>query len=317
MIKTSKMIRIARINIIKLISLCFYSIINSFQKLNFLILFVFTLVSIITYIIYLVQNSLSVFSKEYYFSKIKPYTHLSEKSSSSATTIFCIILTHPNNFFTKASAINQTWAPNCNNYRFISTIPTFYLEKSHHSNKSLNGREGSSSSLEISHPMPILQPRGFNTTPDEYSELSDKVFAAFVAVFELYPDYDWYLKADDDTFVLVDNLRTFLTHQSPNESVTCGMNAYDSVFRTGMFRSGGAGYVLSRPALSLFSQRLFHDPQSCSRCGVEDVDMALCLKKLNVKVLNSVDSMGLERFHSDSIDKVLFIFIIFSIVYSY
>ncbi|CAF4627649.1 unnamed protein product, partial [Rotaria magnacalcarata] len=49
------------------------------------------------------------------------------------------------------------------------------------------------------------------TLPDEtYSHLPDKVRSSLLYFNEYYPNYDWYLKADDDTYIIVENLLRFL-----------------------------------------------------------------------------------------------------------
>ncbi len=73
--------------------------------------------------------------------------------------------------------------------------------------------------------MPILQPPGMLL--DKYDRLTEKVILSFKYMYEksiIEPEsgYDWYLKADDDTFVFVDNLRLFLSGKSSDQPVTYG-----------------------------------------------------------------------------------------------
>ena len=58
-----------------------------------------------------------------------------------------------------------------------------------------------------------------------------------MAVFDKFNDYDWYLKADDDTYIFMDNLRDFLKTKNSSSPVTFG---YD--FKTDVpygYHSGG------------------------------------------------------------------------------
>ena len=47
--------------------------------------------------------------------------------------------------------------------------------------------------------------------------------AAFDYVYKhYYNDYDWFMKADDDTYVIMENLRYFLSNEDTNEPVFFG-----------------------------------------------------------------------------------------------
>uniref|UniRef100_A0A672IML3 Glycoprotein-N-acetylgalactosamine 3-beta-galactosyltransferase 1 n=1 Tax=Salarias fasciatus TaxID=181472 RepID=A0A672IML3_SALFA len=63
---------------------------------------------------------------------------------------------------------------------------------------------------------------------------------------------DWFLKADDDTFVVVENLRYILSRLDPEKPLYLGRR-FRPFVRQG-YMSGGAGYVLSREALRRFIQ---------------------------------------------------------------
>ena len=60
-----------------------------------------------------------------------------------------------------------------------------------------------------------------NWTKEDYSKLTDKVYQGFLQTKD-FPLYDWYLIADDDTFIHAGNLYAFLQKKNPNEPIQYG-----------------------------------------------------------------------------------------------
>uniref|UniRef100_A0A914E4Q1 N-acetylgalactosaminide beta-1,3-galactosyltransferase n=1 Tax=Acrobeloides nanus TaxID=290746 RepID=A0A914E4Q1_9BILA len=109
-------------------------------------------------------------------------------------------------------------------------------------------------------------------------------------------DYDWFIKADDDTYVVLENLRFLLMAHSPDEPVFFGCKF--KPFTKQGYMSGGAGYVLSRAALDAFVTKGLPDKTKCKESdgGAEDAEMGICLEKLGVKAGDSRDGEGKYRF---------------------
>lgn len=189
--------------------------------------------------------------------------------------LFCMILTHPGGFRNKKPQIvYNVWGSRCDHFKFITIRP----------NISLN-----------------VNSLFFNLTgikKETYNRLSRKVFSAFKETYQEYPDFDWYLKADDDTFIEMDNLREFLKNKNQKEPVTFG---HDLSYRKQVFHSGGAGYLLSNEAFTRLGEAMHKNDNYCKIDYSEDVDVARCLRSLGVNMKKSIDSLGRERFNLISI----------------
>ena len=78
-----------------------------------------------------------------------------------------------------------------------------------------------------------------------YSRLWGKVRSIWQFIAERHlGDFDWFLKADDDTFIVVENLRRFIERRDPGIPVWYGAKLTNPKVKDG-YQSGGAGYLLS------------------------------------------------------------------------
>lgn len=179
--------------------------------------------------------------------------------------LLCWVLTQPCNFANKTRAVKETWSKRCDITLFFSSvanseIPTIKLD-----------------------------------VPQGREHLADKSFAVLKYLFKHYHDKaDWFFKADDDTYVIVDNLRHFLGKQNTN-----GHFYYGEVFdrkKQGVYNSGGAGYALGKEGLkriALYSE----DVDACHQAESEDVRVGVCLKTLGIDVGKATDSFGRPIFN--------------------
>ena len=134
--------------------------------------------------------------------------------------VLCFVMTTPTNIKTRAIYVKKTWAKRCNKMVFLSSADDADL--------------------------PAIR---LNVTgPEAKYVLTEKTLLAFQYIYDNYfNDYDWFLKADDDTYVILENLRYFLSDKNPSEPVSYGQR-FDVIVKDGYY-SGGAGYVLSKEAL--------------------------------------------------------------------
>jgi len=142
---------------------------------------------------------------------------------------------------------------------------------------------------------------GLNVS-DTRSNLWGKTKAAFHHAYKNFAhEADWFYKADDDTYAVMENMRKLLQPYSPANPIYFG-----SAFKLAntLYMSGGAGYVLSKKAVKLL---ILGAAEKClpGDQGTEDYTMGKCLRILNVDAGDSRDLMGRQRFFSLSLEHFL------------
>ncbi|CAL1546930.1 unnamed protein product [Lymnaea stagnalis] len=188
------------------------------------------------------------------------------KKLSEKVRVLVWVMTAPNNLASKAKVVKETWAKRCNKVIFFS---------------SENNAEFPTVGLDV---------------PEGRDHLTAKTMKGFRHVYEKhFDDADWFMKADDDTYVIVENLRYFLSSQNTSDPIYFGHH-FKTIVKQGYY-SGGGGYVLSKEALRRLSER-GNDSNVCRQDGgAEDAELGHCMEKLGVKTANSTDALGRSRFH--------------------
>ncbi|KAG4072000.1 hypothetical protein HA402_010937 [Bradysia odoriphaga] len=182
-------------------------------------------------------------------------------------------MTNPSNHQKKARHVMKTWGLRCNKLLFMS-----------------------SSEDEEIHTIPLPVKEGRNN-------LWAKTKESFKYIYHNHlNEYDWFLKADDDTYVIVENLRFMLYPYAAEMPIYFGCR-FKPYVKQG-YMSGGSGYVLSREAVRRFVEVAIPDKTKCRQDndGFEDVEMGKCLETVHVVAGDSRDSVGRGRFFPISPD---------------
>ena len=239
-------------------------------------------------LVFLLALGLNIFIFLYNVSS--PCRSKRRETSKKEARIFCMILTSVKSLKKeKPRAVYETWGKKCDKIKFISKMPDEILSQ----NQNVSNKYG----IELDYGFDLLQPPGLEN--DTYRKLTDKVLLTYKYLYNKYGYYDWYLKADDDSFVFVDNLRKFVADKNASMPVTYG---YDFKVKVeNGYHSGGGGYLLSRETLHRLGSSLNKNITFCKNTGVEDLDVGRCLRGLGVYPNKSIDELGRERFHSLSI----------------
>lgn len=130
---------------------------------------------------------------------------------------------------------------------------------------------------------------------------SEMIKESFRLIYRNYSDkFDWFLKTEDDTYIVMENLRYLLYAYDPMEPLAFGHLINSSEVKQG-YLANGAGYVLSKAAL----KRLYEGLNSTTKCTYlngnealpnDDLHIGKCLEEMRVLAVDSRENKTKERF---------------------
>ena len=145
---------------------------------------------------------------------------------------------------------------------------------------------------------------------DEYNRITEKALLTFEYIYDnLMEEFDWLVRANDDTYIIMENLRLFLANKCPDEKIIYGKilkyfrgsRLYKDGDNTKGFLQGGSGFLISRESLRLFVESMRKDPHFCVMLlgRLEDQEISNCFRKINIYPGETRDELGRERFFMD------------------
>ncbi|KAK6015015.1 hypothetical protein OSTOST_19568, partial [Ostertagia ostertagi] len=112
--------------------------------------------------------------------------------------LLCFVITTPKYHYTRVPAIHETWLPRCDHGQFFTTVEL---------------------GQEIPHSTVLMD------VPDDYRYLFQKTLVALhYAYTNISDQFDWYYKADDDTYVIMEHMYEYLATLDPEEPYYLGYN---------------------------------------------------------------------------------------------
>ena len=182
--------------------------------------------------------------------------------------IFCIVqTTNTGKHIKRALAVKKTWGRRCDGFLFASD--------------------------ERNHSLPAMK---FSKSGRQY--ITFKMRNAYRYVYEKYgKHFDWFVKADDDTYIVMENLKHFLKTSNPNDPHYFGK----PLIVHGDIYPSGSAYVMSKKALSKLVTTAYKDT-NFSNCPTprpnahEDVDTAKCLASVGIYLEGTNDMEGKSKF---------------------
>eukprot|EP00536_Pseudo-nitzschia_multiseries_P009513 jgi/Psemu1/200882/e_gw1.267.18.1 len=197
--------------------------------------------------------------------------------------VFCGIYSYPGNN-AQTDAIRRTWGKRCDGFMTAST--------------------------ETNHELATIDLPHFGEWEGKYRGIWQKVRSMISYIHDNFlDDYDFFFVCGDDTYVIMENLKQFLT--SPDFVEYAGVGTNPNNVYTGSFThpswlnhgkdfyymGGGSGYIISRKTVKALVEEVFPVCKNNTDESPEDLFMGLCLRDvLNVTGYDSRDANGGERF---------------------
>ncbi|XP_066966748.1 glycoprotein-N-acetylgalactosamine 3-beta-galactosyltransferase 1-like isoform X1 [Macrobrachium rosenbergii] len=196
--------------------------------------------------------------------------------------VLCLVVTYPAHHVSYALHVYRTWGKRCTKILFV----TNYVYEEDYDEDGFPRRQREDDEL------PLLTVPHASTRRDG---LWNKTRDAFRHAYLHYlDDYDWFVKADDDTYLIMENLRYWLHDKDPEDPLYYGCH-FDAIVPQG-YMSGGAGYILSRGALRAFVEAGMKNKTLAYSQGAEDVQMGYFMAAAGVRPGDSRDENGRPRF---------------------
>ena len=256
----------------------------------------------------------------------QPFLHSSATNNDNdhrkkSVRLLCWVMTGPATHEARAIHVKATWGKRCDTLLFMSSKKGLSKKANAMSIKLF-------SSFVPDDNLPTIALPGIEDSRDYLWEKTKK---AFQHVYDNYRnEADWYLKADDDTYVFIDNLKEFLSDKDPEDPTYYGA-AVQIDGPSSAYMSGGAGeifirklknrtalhwfsvnlgYVLNRESLERFVLTALKDEtgklcRTKEASGDEDVEMGKCMKNAGVSLGDTLDEYGRPRFLPLSVEEHL------------
>nr|XP_027213724.1 glycoprotein-N-acetylgalactosamine 3-beta-galactosyltransferase 1-like [Penaeus vannamei] len=179
-------------------------------------------------------------------------------------TILCWVPLYPEAHNRTSRHVIATWGKRCNKLVFMSTMDDPSIDA-----VNVGSKEG-------------------------YGYLWHKTMFSLQYIYKHFlNEFQWFLKADDDTYVIMENLRYMLRAYDTNDPIYFGL--YYKNF--GRYNAGGAGYVMGRESIRRFVEQALPNAAICSPTGkAEDVKLGNCLQRVGIKFGDTRDHIGQGRF---------------------
>ncbi|CAI5741163.1 unnamed protein product [Peronospora farinosa] len=238
------------------------------------------------------------------------------RNAGAFPKIFCFVNTISVHHKTRARAVAETWGQRCDKLMFFSNTTDRIVV-------------GAGTAKELRYDVIKMD------VIADHNHLWQKHKATLRYIHEHFRhEYDWFYKADDDAYIILENLRQYLRRpeimqtykQEPMQmghrfNLTQDLvsyyvvdNSLETIWRSRwdrwVFNSGGPGYIMNRLYLDKIVSTL---PEwTClsdrySEMLPDDASISFCMMWYDVFPWDTRDLLGRERWHADAPSGVYFV----------
>lgn len=161
--------------------------------------------------------------------------------------LVCMILASEKSIATRGLAVWQTWSKHCAQTLFACRCDKLKQYKQMKAQKREN-IPPEYLPYESVADMPILD---LNIN-DNYNNMGEKVFLTLKLTYEKFSTHNWFIMADDDTYIFTENLEKFMKEKSSSEPFLYGFK-FNVIVPNGYLAGGPGNFLIS----SVFTQYLF------------------------------------------------------------
>lgn len=113
-------------------------------------------------------------------------------------------------------------------------------------------------------------------------------------------EFDWILKTNDNSYIVMENLRYLLYQYDSDWPVVIGQRYLNDDYMIGV-------YAVSKRAFTRLIENAFRNKDICHEITkTDDIDMAKCFQHLNVLLIDGLDEDGRGLFFANNMEKTLF-----------
>lgn len=145
-----------------------------------------------------------------------------------------------------------------------------------------------------------LDPKFGNIIVLQSTDSFAKLREAFKFIFmNFLDDFDWILKVNDGSYVVLENLRHMLFQYETEWPLVVGQRYLKEDYMIG-------DYALSKKAFTRLIEEALPNPEICELIGNDDRELAKCLEHIGVLKIDGIDSSGRGRFFQNNPESALF-----------